>query len=142
MLIFLPTLERAWLPATSLHQPHHRTFRPVWQLPNVEDVKQFKDLTITYEAPSGATLYVSTDLPAQIIALRRTISLPSGTGRCTDTFPLDDPSLLEGKLIKFKVESTDKVILYSGFVRFRRVGTYIDGAAGDKWETQPLSLEG
>ena len=108
----------------------------------MEDVKQFKDLTLTYEGSSGGTFYVSTDLPGGTIALRRTISLPAAGSRVTKTFPLDDPSLLEGKLIQHKATSAGSLILYSGFVRFRRVGTYIDGAAGDKWETQPLSLEG
>jgi len=107
----------------------------------MEGVNQFKDLTLTYYAPSGATFEISTDLPGGSLGVRRTIALLATVGeRETDTFPLDNPSLLEGRLIKYKVTSAGPVILYEGFIRFRRVGTYIDGAAGDKWETQPLSL--
>ena len=106
----------------------------------MEGVKQFKDLTLTYEAPSGATFIVSTDLPGSTMAARRTITLPVAASRVTKTFPLDSPALVEGKMIQHKLTSTGSVILYEGYVRFRRVGTYIDGAAGEIWETQPLSL--
>ena len=114
----------------------------------MEGVKQFKDLTLTYEGSSGGTFYVSTDLPGGTITVRRTITLPAASSRVTKTFPLDstdhggDGDLLEGKLIQHKVTSTAALILYEGSVRCRKVGTYIDGSAGDYWETQPLSLEG
>jgi len=108
----------------------------------VEGVKQFKDVTLTYEAPVGGTLYAKTDMPGGTIQIRRTISLPATNGRETHTFPLDNPSLLEGKQIQWRIESSGSVIPYGGYVRFRRVGTYIDGAAGDVWETQPMGLEG
>lgn len=107
-----------------------------------EGVKQFKDVTITYEGAAGGTLTISTDMPGSAMALRRTISMQATSGRFTKTFPLDNPSLLEGKLIQFKVASTGVLILYEGSVRVRPVGEYIDGAAGDIWETQPLSLGG
>lgn len=113
-----------------------------------EGVNQYKDLTLTYEGPAGGTFIVRTDMPGSTMTTRRTITLPPSTGRVTKTFPLDtalyggDGRLLEGKLIQYRAESTGVLILYEGFVRFRRVGTYIDGAAGDVWETQPLSLGG
>ena len=114
----------------------------------MEGVKQCKDITLTYEGSSGGTFYVSTDLPGGTISVRRTITLAASSGRVTETYPLDstdhggDGELLEGKLIQYKAESTAALILYEGFIRVRKVGTYIDGAAGDTWETQPLSLEG
>jgi hypothetical protein len=108
-----------------------------------EGVRQYKDVTLTYSAPAGGLLYVTTDMPGGTLTLRRTIALPVTTGlRETKTFPLDNPSLLEGKLIQWKITSGGTVIPYSGFVRFRPVGTYIDGASGDVWETQPLGLGG
>ena len=107
----------------------------------MEGVNQFKDLTLTYTAPSGATLLVYTDMPGSALALRRTITLPAtGTERETKTFPLDVSDQIEGKLIKFKCTSPGTLILYEGSVRFRRVGTYVDGAAGEVWETQVISL--
>jgi hypothetical protein len=108
-----------------------------------ENVKQFKDLTLTYYAPSGGTFFIQTDMPGATLAVRRTINLPATSGlRQTLTFPLDSPALLEGKLIQYKITSNGTVIPYSGFVRFRVVGTYIDGASGDVWETQPMSIGG
>jgi hypothetical protein len=104
-----------------------------------ENVKQFKDVTLTYYAPNGGTFEIETDMPGSAFALRRTITLDTVTDdRKTQTWPLDDPSLLEGKLFKPKISSTGVVILYSGFVRARLVGEYIDGGAGDVWEPQPI----
>lgn len=117
----------------------------------MEGVNQYKDLTLTYEGTAGGTFTIKTDMPGSTLALRRTITLPptSAGVRATKTFPLDsatlyggDGKLLEGKLIVYRAESTGAVILYEGFVRFRRVGVYVDGASGDVWETQPLSLGG
>jgi len=116
----------------------------------MEGVKQYKDLTLTYEGTAGGTFLIKTDLPGGTLATRRTITLPPTAAgqRVTSTFPLDavlhsgDGKLLEGKLIVYRAESTGALILYEGFVRFRRVGVYVDGAAGDVWETQPLSLGG
>jgi len=112
-----------------------------------ENVKQFKDITLTYHAPAGGTLYVYTDMPGGALALRKTITLTaSSQERYTETFQFyetgDNPTWIEGKLIKFKVTSPGTVILYEATVRVRPVGTYIDGASGDVWETQPLSLGG
>ena len=107
----------------------------------VEGIVQLKDVTLTYQAPSGGTLQAYTDMPGSTLALRRTITLPATTGeREQKTFPLDSPSLLEGKLIKWRASSAGTLILYEGSVRARKVGLYIDGAAGETWETQPLSL--
>ena len=107
----------------------------------MEGVTQFKDMTLAYYGPSGGTLLAYTDMPGSALALRRTIPLPATTTeREQKTFALDSPSLLEGKLIKWKASSTGTLILYEGSVRARKVGLYIDGAAGEIWETQPLSL--
>lgn len=106
-----------------------------------EGITQFKDLTLAYYGPSGGTLQAYTDMPGGVLSLRRTITLPATTGeREQRTFPLDSPSLMEGKLVKWKAGSTGTLILYDGSVRARKVGLYIDGAAGEVWETQPLNL--
>ena len=107
----------------------------------MEGVTQFKDLTLAYYGPSGGTLFAYTDMPGGTLALRRTITLPATSGeREQKTFALDSPSLLEGKLIKWKITSSGTLIPYEGSVRARKVGLYIDGAAGETWETQPLAL--
>lgn len=108
----------------------------------MEGVKQFKDITLVYYAPSGASLEIETDLPGDAMSVRRTIALPAVTAdRKSDTFPLEQTgALLEGKLIQFRVTSAGTVILYEGSIRFRPVGEYIDGAGSEIWETQPLSF--
>lgn len=108
-----------------------------------EAVTQYKDLTLQYDAPSGATFKISTDMPGATMTLRRTIAVDVTVGRQTRTWPLDlvaDGGLLEGKMAKYRLESSDVVRLYAGWIRFRRLGVYIDGARGDVWETQELSL--
>jgi len=116
---------------------------------SLEGVKQYKDLTLTHEGTAGGTFLIKTDMPGGVLSTRRTITLPATAAgqRVTRTYPLDsaalhggDGKLLEGKLIVYRAESTGALILYEGFVRFRRVGVYVDGASGDVWETQPLSL--
>lgn len=112
----------------------------------MEGVSQLKDITLTWEG--GGVFYLLTDLPGGSMAVRRTILLPTVTERTTRTFPLDstlhggDGELLEGRLVIYRATSTLTLILIDGFVRFRRVGTYIDGTAGDCWESQPISLGG
>lgn len=110
----------------------------------MERVKQFKEMTVDYDAVSGATLLVYTDLPGGgVPALRRTLTLPSSTGRRTYTFPLDriaDGGILEGTLIKFRMTSAGIVRLYSGVLRLRSVGVYFDGAVGELWDSQELSF--
>ena len=106
-------------------------------------VTQFKDVTLIYDAPNGATYKLSTDMPGSSMALRRTVTVPATTTRETRTFPLDklvDGGLLEGKMIRHRLESPGVVRLYNGWIRFRRLGVYIDGGFGDVWETQELSL--
>jgi len=105
-----------------------------------ENVKQFKDVTITFEAPSGGTFKVYTDMPGGVMTLGRVITLPTTTSRTEKTFPLDNPTLLEGKLIQFRCESGGIVRLLGGSIRFRKIGTYIDGTVGEVWQTQELSF--
>jgi hypothetical protein len=113
-----------------------------------EGVKQFKDFTITYSSSVLFVLDVYTDLPGGTLTLARTFSLASTgstTTRKTITIPFDatPATVLEGKLIKFKISAATPAgaaILYEASVRVRVIGEYLDGSAGDIWETQPLSL--
>jgi hypothetical protein len=112
----------------------------------LEKVKQFKEVTLDYDAVNGATLTVYTDLPGGgATSLRRTISLPSSTGRRTYTAALDktsDGGILEGTLIRFKITSSGIVRLFGGTLRLRHLGVYFDGSQGEVWESQDLSFVG
>lgn len=105
----------------------------------MEGVYQLKDLTIRWETSVAGTLEVYTDLPGGSLILRTTITLAATTGRWKRTFPLDG---IEGRQLKVKgIPAAGAVLrLYDGSYRVRRIGEYIDGAAGEIWETQPLDL--
>ena len=107
-----------------------------------EGVCAFKDITLVFEnSVSAAPLLIYTDMPGGVMGLERTISIPVTTARKELTWPLDiGGALLFGKLIQYKATPSGVLILYSGFVRFRRIGEYIDGTQGDIWETQPITL--
>jgi hypothetical protein len=107
-----------------------------------EGVCQFKDLTLVFENSAACSLNVYTDMPGGVVQARRSLTLPVTTTRTEKTFPFDDQNqgLVDGKLIKFKAAPAGVLKLYSGFVRFRRIGEYIDGTVGEIWETQEISL--
>jgi hypothetical protein len=103
---------------------------------------QVKDVTLEYDAAAGGSLIVSTNMPGGVMAVRATIPIPASTGRTTRTFPLDQAGALEGSLMKLKVTSPGAFRLFSGSVHARQIGTYLDGAAGEIWETQEISMGG
>ena len=104
-------------------------------------VKEYKDITIDYNAASGATLLFYTDMPGGAMALRKTIALPATTTRTTRTYGLDATGILpEGTLHRVKITSTAVVRLYGGHLRVRPIGVYFDGAAGEFWETLDTGL--
>jgi hypothetical protein len=108
-----------------------------------EGVNDFKDLTLVFENSATCPLVVLTDMPGGVMGAGGsvTINLPVTTVRTEKTFPFDTgASLLEGKLIKFTATPAGVLKIYSGFVRFRRIGEYIDGTQGDRWQTLELSL--
>lgn len=104
-------------------------------------VNQFKDMTLEYDAPNGATLYVYTDMPGATMALRRTFSIPATTGRQTYVFAFDGPAreVIEGTLIQTKITSGGVCRLFKGGIRHRRIGVYFDGARGEIWQTIELA---
>lgn len=109
-----------------------------------EQVKEFKDLTLVFDNTIACPFTVLTDMPGGTMALRRTLTIPVTTGRIERTFPFDSvalgSALVDGKLIQFLASPTGALKIYSGFVRFRMVGEYVDGTLGEVWQTQPLSL--
>ncbi len=107
-----------------------------------ESVNEFKDVTLTFENTVACTMNLLTDMPGGAMAQRRAITIPVTTTRKTVTFPLDYSGLglMNGKLVQFTVAPTGALKLFSGFIRFRRVGEYIDGTQGDIWQTQEISL--
>lgn len=107
-----------------------------------EGVNEFKDLTLVFENAVACPFTVSTDMPGGAMALRRTLTLPVTTTRTERTFPFDSSAqgLVDGKLIQFQASPTGALKLLSGFVRFRRVGEYIDGTLNEIWQTQALAL--
>ena len=110
-----------------------------------ERVKQFKDVTITYDAPSGFTLKVYTDLPGgsmpAIASPRRSLSFPSSTGRKTYTATFDNSgSWLEGNIIRYRAESSGTVRLFGGSVLAREIGLYFDGGNGEVWDSGELTI--
>ena len=103
-----------------------------------ERVKQFKDIIVDYDAPSGASLKIYTDMPGGTMAQRlTTLTLPATTGRQTKALALDGT---EGTLVRFEWSSTGVLRLYGATLRMRPVGVYLDGAAGEVWKTQELGF--
>lgn len=109
-----------------------------------EGVNDFKDVTLVFENSASCSLVFVTDMPGGVLGSggSRTIPLPVTTARTEKTFPFDSngQGLLEGKLIQPTATPTGVLKLYSGFVRFRRIGEYIDGTQGEIWQTLPISL--
>lgn len=115
-------------------------------------VKQFKDLELAYDCPapagqiasiSGFSVKFWTDMPGGAMAVRATLTYPySSGGRRTYTLPLDG---IEGTLYKVQVipntadagsgRKADQVKLFGGVLRARAVGVYIDGSAGEIWDS-------
>ena len=119
-------------------------------------VKQFKDIELVYDAPSGLTLTFYTDMPGAsgaaqgAMTLRVTLTFPATTGRQTLTLPLDGSATggagsapynpIEGTLYKVSVASTGVVRLFAGLVRARPIGTWLNGANNEVWTMQEQGI--
>ncbi len=103
-------------------------------------VKQFRDISLVYDADAALTLTVSTDNPLQTpLSVRDTLTFPITTGEEALTLSVNDGgAILEGTLIQFKGSSSGVVRLLSGTVSWRPIGTYID--ANNTWESRPMDL--
>lgn len=101
-------------------------------------VKQFKDLTLKYDAPSGMTVTIFRYLAGSgMTQWGQPLQFPPSTGTRTHTVPLDG---LDAILIKLRVTSTGIVRLHGGVIRLRPLGVYFDGSNGEVWETQELGF--
>jgi hypothetical protein len=114
-------------------------------------VAQFKELSLEYVSPSGASTFkFFTDMPGNALALRFTGSLPQtnpGHYPETTTFSLVDGNgaPLEGTLYYPRVEpfatsANGGTQLRSGVVFIRPIGVYLDGSLGEFFETMPISV--
>lgn len=106
----------------------------------MQSVNEFKDLSLTYSQTGGtAALVFRTDLSGNVMADRKTVTLAATSGRQTISIPLDG---IRGKQFQLRITpgGSTATELYSGVVRFRPIGEYIDGASGEIWETQPIAL--
>lgn len=92
---------------------------------------------VDYDAPSGGTVTVYTDMPGTAMAVRVTYPLPATVGRQTKNVPLDGT---EGTLIKVKWSSGAVLRLYAATLRLRPIGVYIDGTNNEFWETGELGF--
>jgi len=100
-------------------------------------VKELKDCLWDYQADGIVTVTYFTDMPGTTMALRTTLTLPVTTGRQSKVHPLDG---IEGTLMSITVDPAAKCILYGGVLRWRVIGTYIDGANGEIWQTQEFGI--
>lgn len=106
-------------------------------------VKELKDITLEYHATGGtATFKVYSDLPGGAMALR---TLPAGgtmaitTTPASLTLPADG---LEGNLFQFEAVpgALCQLRLFGGVVRWRPIGTFLDGSKGEIWKTREMSF--
>lgn len=102
-------------------------------------VNELKDLTLVILVTGTATLVIRTDMPGGTMADRKTVTLTATTGRETKNITLDG---IRAKLVQFRITPAagGTVELYSGLIRHRPIGEYLDGTTGDIWETQPIPL--
>lgn len=104
----------------------------------MERVKQFKDMTLKYDAVAGMTVTIYRYLTGTgLTQWGSPLSFPVSAGARTHTVPLDG---LDAILFKLRVTSTGIVRLHGGVVRLRPLGVYFDGSNGEIWETQELGF--
>lgn len=103
-------------------------------------MKEWKDLELEYDAPSGMEVTVYTDFTGNtqgVVASRAVLEFPATTGRATYTLGLDG---IFGTLIRFKITSAGIVRLYGGIVRARSIGVFFNGANGEIWTSQEMGI--
>lgn len=112
----------------------------------MEGVVQIKDITLVWASTATVTSVISTDLPGGTLTSRATPSFASTgstaqSARKEDTIALDGRGPIEGKLVQVKFAcAAGLAVLYSGSLRVRKIGCYLNGANNDIFETQPMAL--
>lgn len=109
---------------------------------------ELKDLLLDYDSsgPGQLIVYADSDPPGSAFALVRTLTLPGGSRR-TFVFAFEDSAgvLPYGTLFKIRIVPPPGGITRlhgRATIRARIIGTSFDGAAGERWQTQPLDLFG
>lgn len=110
-----------------------------------EGVKEIKDVTLVWEATGASGVFtLNTDMPGGTITSRRQFTLATTSARKEETIPCDvaGPGSIVGKQVQFRVDPGVGGVLklYSGKIRFRTIGVYLDGTLGDTWISQPMTL--
>lgn len=118
-------------------------------------VGELKDLLLDYDVSAeGGRIEVYSDLPGNVMTIRRTIGLPV-RDRAPYMFSFEEPTLSTpslfstvlpyGQIFKIRLYPPPGGILRlhgRATIRARLIGVYFDGTAGEIWETQPLDLLG
>lgn len=105
----------------------------------MEGVVELKDISLVYGSVASITVVVNVELVAgTFTAYTYTLASTGGaTVRSTKTIPLDG---LYGKQVQVRVASSGAFTLFSGELRVRPIGVYMDGANSEIWQSQPMSL--
>lgn len=107
--------------------------------PMINQVFEFKDLTVEYECTGGsgkANFY--SGLPGSPVSQQGgDLTLPVTTTRQTRTFQLG----YVGAIYKtrFASSAAGAMKLYGAVMQVRQIGVYLDGAQGEFWETSELA---
>ncbi len=104
-------------------------------------VWELKEIRYSVHATGAAgSILVKTDRGTPSgMQTRVTVPVATSTDRVTDQYPLDG---VEAKQLQVRLVPGGAGILrgYKATVLARPIGVYLDGAKGDFYETQPISL--
>ncbi len=103
-------------------------------------LKLLKDLLLIYDAPAGLAVQVYTDVVGAAqgtMALVTTLNFPATVGKQTFTLPLDG---IYCTLVRLRMTSTNRVILFSGHLRVLDIGTSFYGQNAEVYDSLPLDI--
>lgn len=106
----------------------------------MEGVVELKDISLVYGSTAAVVVVVNGEIVGGTFSVLATLTFPATGGpttRATKTLPLDG---LICKQVQIRAASAAPFALYSGELRVRPFGVYLDGAASEMWQTQPMSL--
>lgn len=118
----------------------------------IQKVNEYKEITFSYSSNGEATLQFYSDMPGGALAARlgAGITLPDSSSlRVTYTIPLDSggplTAAIEGTEFQVKITpgASTQFRLFSGHVKLRLIGIYLDGSTspqGEVWFTQPIAV--
>lgn len=106
-------------------------------------VTQVRELQVDIDSPAWASLSLASDMPGNAIATRKSLQIPTSTGRRPIQLPFGGQTLVEGRMWKVIVTGF-AFRLYGVRALARVVGTYIEAyeaAAGFVWDSGELSFQ-